>query len=169
MNDVSNLVINQTDRTILLLEKNSQADKSRLVVHPTEGVAHDDAQHQRGDCHIEPILFHDEVKQRQRHARHGSEDEHNNAHLYATRCVTMENALPQTIESRDVRLRCSGNNVKMTIVGHRVQSVLQQVIDAPNTRQKTSQNNAPTQGVADELLDIHIVCSLKRCGEVLFS
>ena len=93
-------------------------------MHPTEGVAYDDAQHQRGNRCIEPISFHDEVKQRQHHTRHGSEDEHNNAHLYATGCVTVENALPQTIESRDVRLRCSGSKVKMAIVGHRVQSVL---------------------------------------------
>ena len=43
MNDISNLVMTPTDRTILLLKKNGQIDESQLVMHPTEGVAHDDA------------------------------------------------------------------------------------------------------------------------------
>lgn len=42
MDDISNLGITQLIELSCFL-KNSQIDTSRLVVHPTEGVAHDDA------------------------------------------------------------------------------------------------------------------------------
>ena len=137
-------------------------ESTKLIEHPLshslERVTDDDRQHDGADEGIEPITLPKEVKHGKQHAHHGSEDEHQHAHLNPTDGGETEKTVEDAVhrgESGRMWVRIA--EVKIALKFKGFATVIHQIDDAANEGDDASDGDADAKCAGNEVLYGHKV------------